>query len=361
MSQIKTPQYGGTLTTISLGETNEVFDPGAQGQLIGWAGQLISEQLLGEDWAQGPAGNGKVTWTPNLSPAPDTAMGVLAESWEIPEAGTIVFMIRKGVHWALNPDSEASLLMNSREVTADDFISNFKYLIQNPKSGFRNYLPYVAETATLEKTGQWEITLKTPGSALIGWSWLACGNYYHYLLPPEVIEKYGDMSDWHNVVGTGPFMVTDLTSGSSTTLVRNPNYWGKDPAGLGKGNRLPYLDSIKILIIPDISTASAVFRTGQAEYINHIPSEGAHNFIHDNPEMKSLAYIAPPIFVSMKINQQELPFKDIRVRQALMMAIDYDSLKEGLYDGEAEILAFPVNSEVRQVYVPLDEMSEEVQ
>jgi pyruvate/oxaloacetate carboxyltransferase len=61
-------------------------------------------------------------------------------------------------------------------------------------------------------------------------------------IDPEVVEKYGSGADWRNSVGTGPFMLTDLVASSSATLVRNPNYWDKDPVGPGKGNQLPYLD-----------------------------------------------------------------------------------------------------------------------
>jgi hypothetical protein len=42
---------------------------------------------------------------------------MLAESWEMPTVGPIDFKVRRGVHWALNPSSEASRLMNGRELT----------------------------------------------------------------------------------------------------------------------------------------------------------------------------------------------------------------------------------------------------
>ena len=38
-----------------------------------------------------------------------------------------------------------------------------------------------------------------------------------WILPPEVIEQYGDYSDWRNVVGTGPFILTDYVEGVSKT------------------------------------------------------------------------------------------------------------------------------------------------
>ena len=52
--------------------------------------------------------------------------GNLAESWETPDPLTYVFHIRQGVHYALDPDSEASRLVNGRELTADDVVYTYQ-------------------------------------------------------------------------------------------------------------------------------------------------------------------------------------------------------------------------------------------
>jgi len=328
---------------------------------MGPAGQLVNEQYLGPDWTKGWAGTGEFEWVSTQQPSPDTCMGVLAESWAIPELGTVVFQIRQGVHWALNPNSEASRLVSGREVTLDDWMANFKRLMQHPHSPIRA-VPQMASSATMEKTGQWEVTLKTPIDPLIGWNWLARGSNCYFVLPPEVIEKYGDMRDWRNVVGTGPFMLTDFVAGSSTTLVKNPNYWQKDPVGLGEGNRLPYLDGIKILVISDISTVEAAFRTAKIETVTEVPTEGAKGFIQSVPELKYRTYLSGTATVfSMRTDKAELPYKDKRVRQALMMATDFNGLKNDFFGGEADILAFPVTKEANRAYMPLDEMPQSAQ
>ncbi len=354
-------EYGGALNLVSLIDIS-ILDPVAQGQFMGSVGILVYEHFLGEDWTKGLAGTGEVVWTLNIAPAPDTSMGVLAESWEIPEPGTVIFKVRQGVHWALNSNSEASKLMNGREVTADDWTANFNYLTQHPRSPFKIWAPQAASTATMEKTGLWEVTLKTPEDRLSGWNWLAWGGAWFYVLPPEVIEKYGDMRDWKNVVGTGPFMLTDFLAGSSATLLRNPDYWGRDPIGRGKGNQLPYLDEIKILVILDVSTAEAAFRTGKSEMATEVGAEVARSLIQFNPEIKYRSYLSGiPAVICMRNDNAELPYKDKRVRQALMIATNFNTLKDDLFGGEAEILAFPVTSENKRAYMPIDEMPEEAQ
>ncbi len=70
--------------------------------------------------------------------------------------------------------------------------------------------------------------------------------------PPEVIEEHGDMKDWRNLVGTGPFELTDTVPGTSITWTKNPNYWGYDEKY--PENRLPYIDELKALVITETAT-----------------------------------------------------------------------------------------------------------
>ena len=76
---------------------------------------------------------------------------------------------------------------------------------------------------------------------------------------PEVIEAYTTAStpyitDWHDSMGTGPFIVSDFVDGSSLTAVKNPSYWGYDERY--PQNQLPYIDKVTVLIITDQATCS---------------------------------------------------------------------------------------------------------
>ena len=63
-----------------------------------------------------------------------------------------------------------------------------------------------------------------------------------FVYPPEVIKEHGDANDWRNLVGTGPFMLTDYVDGSSVTFIKNPDYWRFDEKY--PENRLPYVDEL---------------------------------------------------------------------------------------------------------------------
>ena len=58
----------------------------------------------------------------------------------------------------------------------------------------------------------------------------------------------------------------DYVAGSSATLVKNPNYWGYDERY--PQNRLPYIDKLNILIIPDNATALAAMRSGKIDVMD---------------------------------------------------------------------------------------------
>jgi len=109
----------------------------------------------------------------------------------------------------------------------------------------------------------------------------------------EVVDKYGNMADWHNACGTGPFMLTDYVSGASATFVKNPNYWGTDP--LHPENKLPYLDGVKVLFIQDNQTRLTAMRIGKIDFLGGFAEDGvqlddALNLMKTNPNLVYKSY-----------------------------------------------------------------------
>ena len=126
--------------------------------------------------------------------------GGLAESWELPDPATYVFKIRQGVHW------HDKAPMNGRALTAKDIEYNYhRYLalgsgFTEPSpwalSGVRE-LPWESITATDDATVV--MKLKKPLLPAL----VTILDAAIFMLPPEVIQQYGDAKDWRNFVGTG--------------------------------------------------------------------------------------------------------------------------------------------------------------
>ena len=146
-------------------------------------------------------------------------------------------------------------------------------------------------------------------------------------------------SKWENQVGTGPFMIKNYVPGSQFTLVRNPNFWMKDPIGPGKGNQLPYISTVNVFTIPDASTRQAAFRTGKIDFMARWNAEDAGIIRKQHPELKeskSLSYHGRSNPTYMRLDVE--PFGDIRVRKALMQATDFYTILQELHGGEGQIV-----------------------
>ncbi|MEK7353901.1 MAG: ABC transporter substrate-binding protein [Chloroflexota bacterium] len=355
------PKYGGGLR-LPLSVDITTFD-----SLTPNAGQtptnpLTNQELRGGDWAKGAAGgygSSESAWiNSGWDDLFDHKTDYIAEStkWAVDDAkneGTIVYQIRRGVRWAFNPASEASRLVNGRELTTDDVVFALKRVTTDPRAYIYLAQPEL-RSANITKTGPWEVTVRLPLPALI--SGIARLGDNHSIYPPEVLAKYGDMTNWRNSVGTGPFMMTDYVGGSQAVLVRNPNFWGKDPVGPGKGNQLPYLDDVRFLIIPDASTRLAAIRTGKVDLIDSLNQEDAAQMRKTTP-----ALVTGPAGIGgmnkIFMRTDKVPFNDVRIRRAMMMATDFKAILQGLYGGQGQISSYPFayQKEYAALYLNIDD------
>ena len=362
------PKYGGVLRVV------DDRDPPSWGPIPSsnpW-GSLertvrTNQELRGGDWTKGHAGGygtDETNWTLLLERW-SLQTGILSESWSMEadpdnDLARITYKIRQGVHWALNPDSEASRLVGGRELTAEDVAFALNALTHDEGAYLYRANPILREakiTAPDERTVIVEVGLDATEEAITRLGELAP------ILAPEVLKKYrmGDdaADDWTDSVGTGPFILTDFVPGSKITYIRNPNYWMKDPIGPGKGNQLPYIDGIEEVIIPDPSTRLAALRTGQIDVINRLMSvtwEDAASLEETSPWLKSISYRGFPFHWPISMRTDKPPYNDIRVRRALMMATDFNVVVDNYYNGDATIVSWPITyaKEYADAYIGLD-------
>ena len=112
--------------------------------------------------------------------------------------------------------------------------------------------------------------------------------------------------------------------------MRNPNYWGYDEHF--PKNQLPYIDSLKYLIIPDVATTLAALRTGKIDAMDNIGLTDSNNLKKTNPELVSLTYATsnqPTIDPRVDV----ATFKDINVRIAMQHALDLPTITSSYYGG----------------------------
>lgn len=359
-SVVEAPRHGGTFNMVLSADIID-FDDVVGEHWRTYTAKLTNDELFGGDWARGPAGSGECTWVEHGVNRIESKAPRLAESWDIPDNETMIFHIRKGVRYALNPASEASRLVGGRELTAEDIVLNVERTNTDPRSYFVRAYRHLAETTTATAPDKYTVVFKYKpeyfGDFITLYPDFMC------IYPPELLKKYENLKDWRNSVGTGPFILTDFLPAGSATLVRNPGFWDKDPVGPGKGNQLPYLDGVRFLIITDESTRYAALRAGKIDLCGVSVTE-APVMMKTNPELKYNKWLpssaAEQLF--MRTDKKELPVGDVRVRQALYLALDNEKIKRDLHGGEAELLCWPITyvAEYAGAYLPLEELPEDV-
>ena len=350
---VTAPEYGGTITHWMWGGgAAEPSDP-----YYGWTNSKIAgvvERLGIGNW-----GIDRDVWDFKSAFLPTSFMiGRLAESWDIsPDGLTYTFHIRKGVHWHNKPP------MNGRELTADDVEYNFHRMLGMGKfadagpTPFGSVaplktIPFESITATDDSTVV--MKLKEPYLPALK---LILNDYFVYIMPPEVIKEHGDVQDWRNLVGTGPFMLTDIVEASSITWEKNPDYWGYDEKY--PQNRLPYVDQLRGLVIPEEATIMAALRSGKLDFRGWVTNMDSVLILQrTNPEIA-----AHPIWFrsadSFAPNVRVPPFDDINVRRAMQMALDNETAAATLWSGHADPTPHGFQG-VKGYYIPFEEWDEEV-
>src|SRR4051812_35447029 len=129
-----------------------------------------------------------------------------------------------------------------------------------------------------------------------------------------------------NPVGTGPYILKSWAAGDRMVLERNPDYWDK-----GR----PYLDRLILKPLPDAQSRFASLQSGEADLIWDDEAD-ADNIQKAQKDSKLTvhSYIGSGASV-YAFNTKTPPFDDVRVRQALVMAIDRKKMSQALTNGLA--------------------------
>ena len=320
------PQYGGEMV-IRLNRKIVNLDP-YNGIHLTQIHTAWMEKLFVDDWTIDPGiYDYRVAERPN-----QYVKGHLAETWEFKDPTTFVVHLRKGIHWQNIPPA------NGREFIADDVAFHF-HRMYGLGSGYTKPSPARAHVAAFKEL----ISVTAPDKYTVVFKWKTSNRQVIIdalqevgtslcIENPEVVKKWGNTLDWHHAVGTGPFILKDFAADSHATLVRNPDYWGHDERY--PQNKLPYIDKLTLLIIPDQKTTLAEMSAGRIDVADQISPVLAQEIRKTNPEILqiALAYTA----ITIEPRHDKPPFNDVRVRRAMQMAIDLPGLAETYYKGTVE-------------------------
>jgi peptide/nickel transport system substrate-binding protein len=258
---------------------------------------------------------------PAVVPGTFPLEGDLAESWSQPNETTYVFKLRKGVRWHPKPP------VNGRELTAEDVKYTFDRFT-TVKGNANAYM--LASLDRVEAVDRYtvKITLKEP----FAWFLDVLANPHALaIIPRECVDKFGDLKKPEATVGTGPWMFDSYRPNVGLSLARNPQYF---LAGL------PYIERIEIGVDEDNASRIAAFLAGKYDLGVEFP--GTINRVdwvqikdalkQKRPHLKTVEFPANVMaHISMRTDQK--PYSDVRVRQAMSLAIDRKTIIDSVFEG----------------------------
>lgn len=246
----------------------------------------------------------KIKAGPAVPPGTSPLEPDLAESWSQPDETTYVFKLRRGVRWHDKPP------VNGRELTADDV----KYT-------------YERFTALYNQTGIAKIEVPDPHTVRFvlqepyAWFVDAVASTTAWIIPREAVEKYGDLKKPEACIGTGPWMLERYEPGVRLTFARHPHYFLPG---------LPYADGVEVHVDADPASRFAGWLAGKYDFapeygmvVRRLDLDLARG---RKPGLQTQEFVVRfGAITFMKLD--EAPFRDIRVRRAMTLALNW---KEGL-------------------------------
>ncbi len=235
----------------------------------------------------------------------------LAESYEIaPDSKSATFKLRPNIKFH-----------DGSPVTPEDV----KFTYENYRGASAGILKAKLEKIDLPDNRTVKFFFKEPfldfltiyGSPASGAAWIVPKAYY---------EKVGKDGFKTAPIGAGPYRMVKQTPGSEIEFEAFPDYWRKQP-------------SVKTLIarvVPEPVTRLTLLQTGDIDALYSVPGE-LLDTIRNDSKLRLTAPMSASTWVEMNPDGPNSPFADIRVRQAISLAIDRKALNDAELGGMSPI------------------------
>jgi oligopeptide transport system substrate-binding protein len=258
-------------------------------------------------------------------------MPAAADRWEISADGlTYTFHLRTGAKWS-----------DGSPLTAQDFAYSFQRILTPAFASEYSYMLWPIKNAEAFNSGKLtdfsavgvatpdaatlRLTLERPTPYLLA---LAAHNTW-YPVQRATIEKFGAMAQrdtrWTrpgNLVGNGPFVLTEWNPNARLTVEKNPHYW--DAAAVR-------LNRIRFFPIESAEVEERNFRAGQLHITFGLPASKIAVYRTQQPKLFRNDTMLDLLYLNF--NLQKPPFDNPLVRRALSLAIDREALSRNVLEG----------------------------
>jgi peptide/nickel transport system substrate-binding protein len=282
---------------------------------------------------------------PNIKPGSFQIEGDLAESWQQTSDTTYVFKLRKGVKFHAKPP------VNGRELTADDVRYTFERILTDKGSANVSMYRSIARVEVVDRHTV-RFTLKEPFAWFLD---MIANPMAGAIIARECVETFGDLKKPEAVVGTGPYTLESYRPNTGLTLVRNPHYFVPS---------LPYIDRVEMVVDEDNASRIASFLSGKYDLGWEFPGvinrtdwvQLADTLKKRRPTLK-VAEFPSNVVNDLALRTDRPPFADARVRQAISLAIDRQTLIDSTLEGVG-VVNGPVPAALTDWALPIDQLGE---
>ncbi|WP_053218546.1 ABC transporter substrate-binding protein [Virgibacillus senegalensis] len=234
--------------------------------------------------------------------------GQLATDWEQPDDTSYVFHLVEGVKFH-----------NGREMNAEDVVYSFERILDEETAS--HIASYFSNIEKVEAEDEYTVkfTLSEPDATFL--SYLT--NASAVVIPKEVVEENEDLQQ--TAVGTGPFKLEEWVPDNHVTLVKNEDYYMENQ---------PKLDQVVYSTMKEESSRLSAIRTGEVD-LTTLSAKSA-SLLQDQDGVNIMDYQSLEYsYVGFNVDKE--PFNNEKVRQALSLATDRQSIADIVWDGDAVI------------------------
>lgn len=280
---------------------------------------------------------------PGLPPGTFPIEGDLAESWSQPSDTVYQFRLRQGVRWHNRPP------VHGRELTAEDVAYSIRRSL-GESGRAASSLRASFDRAEVVDRYTVNLVLKTP------LTWLPAMVATPMMLPivaKECVETFGDLQKAEAMVGTGPWQLDSYRRNVGITLTRHPSYFRPG---------LPYIDRIEVVLDDDSVRVATAFLTGKYDLGWDPPGaiprpdwvQLRDRLRAQRPGINTAEILDSSVFV-VYMRTDRPPFNDLRVRQAISMAINRREIIESVLEGGG-VVNPPVQAALKEWALPIDQL-----
>ncbi len=248
----------------------------------------------------------------------------VASSWDFSDDGRVIT-------FHINPEARWS---NGDPVTAHDYVWSWDRALDPAMGNLYAYMLFPVDNAQAYATGELEdfgdvgvkalddLTLEVTLTEPTPFFLQLMDHYSTFAVHRPTIEKFGEKTDrftkWtrvENIVGNGPFVLSDWKLNRRISMVKSDTYWDRDRVKL---------NGVVFYPTENIVSEERMFRVGQLHYTATIPLDKIPGY----RTMKDTPYVQAPYLGTYfyLMNTKRPPVDDVRVRQALSMSVNRESL-----------------------------------